>query len=173
MAVGFLQPEIHVGSDELIVSIHPGLAAAAVRLGLAEGTIPGTLGPDSEQPDSRAIVRDIVVGDLSFEAQLETWDFRTGYCLARDVRIGGEVRLQGGSVDLIATSVSGDGSDSNDDGADPSDWLRSSLTRQTISLTELLVDWSTVTVGNDQLLELIPAELETDEWQIRVVLLSR
>ena len=170
LGTAYLEPDLGVQAEGIVVSIHPGLAAAAVRLGQAEGTIPATLTPDEEDPHTRALVDDIVLSDLGFEIRFRAWDFRAGYCLDHPLGIGGEVRLREGSVELLATSAGNGAYVSEDETVDPSHWLRSSFTRQIVSLTEILVDWSTLTLGNGELLELIPTAFATNEWQIRVVL---
>jgi len=162
-----VEPEVDIGATGLAVSIHPDLPAAAARLAQAEQVMPYGLENDNEDrtADSLALLDRLQFRDDEFSLYAKTWDLRVGYCLQRPLTVSGSVRSESGRVQMLAANAAGP-LDSQQDAA--RSWLRSSFTRSALEITEELIDWRSIPLGNGTELALSIIEIGLEPWRIAV-----
>ena len=162
-----VEPDIDIGATGLAVSMHPDLPAAAARLAQAERIIPRDLenGSDDEPLVSLALLERFRLQDDEFSLYAKTWDLRVGYCLQRPLTVSGSVRSDSGRVEMLAANAAGP-LDSQQETA--RSWLRSSFTRAALEITEQLIDWRSIPLGNGTELGLSIVELGFEPWRIAV-----
>lgn len=167
---GGVGPDPDLTNGALSVSIHPGLAAAAIRLALAEGTLPsgfdGTLHHDSDG-EIRVLLEQLGLESERFHLSFRVWDLRRGHCTIDTVDTSGPIRMREDSIALVPTDVS---TTAVDDAITEGHWLHSEFAVKATDLGERLLDVRGITLGSGEWLPLVPAGFDVDEWRVRVTM---
>lgn len=169
---GTVAPLANVDEDNLLVTFHPDLASAVIKLAVAEGVVPASMDPALEDPLQRAIPRAMHLTSGGFAVDFQTYDLRPGYCVRAGMTLGGAWRLRESGVALYSTEATAEaGSEAAFDGlSSPDQWRRSRFAMGALEVAEQLLDFNALQLGTGQDLALVPKVLLAGEWRVSLEL---
>ena len=169
---GQVGPDAGIDSNGMSAVIHPDLPAAAARLSLINGSIPGRLG-ETLEPDETGPVQLVFdtmsLRNTTFAMTYQIWDDRNGRCTIYGATAQGTIRTAKEFLSLVTTSIEphsimGESLPLLSE----SDWLEAAVLTATADAAGRTIDLGGLSSGTGRSLALEPESIDANAWRIRI-----